>query len=222
MKMINKLIERTTEKEFYQRGYFRIIDFKGHYGDSKTTELNLLLNQEDDYGSLHKIENWQLVANQTIELNNISSDLYLPYVKLEVLEEHPLLWTYTKSLLECELIGYPQNTSEFLGDLYFEYEKVTGNWIPLNKTFFNINDHYKKNGKMKLLIQEPLMGSIEKVSEKHGIGFKVTKEIKGHIKGHADRPKVKLLIFVNEHISLSSFNMGQPYIIADEFAANLI
>ena len=61
---------------------------------------------------------------------------------------------------------------------------------------------------------------IEKVFKKHGVDFKVKKEIDGYDKGYANRPNIKLLIFGNEDASPDNYNLGQPYIIADEFIAN--
>jgi hypothetical protein len=41
--------------------------------------------------------------------------------------------------LQCELINYPKKPSEFIGDLFFEYEQIAGNWIPLHKNFWAMN-----------------------------------------------------------------------------------
>ncbi|WP_299016208.1 hypothetical protein [uncultured Polaribacter sp.] len=183
-------------------------------------EFNFVVEEQDDFGKMHNIEHWRLIAHETIDFNGIYADLYLPYIKLKILIDHPLLWTYNKAELECELIKYPENPSEFMGDLFFEYEKVAGNWIPLHKNFWDLNEYYKQNGKRNLSIPKPLKESIEKVCKKHGIDFKVKKETDGYDKGYSNRPNAKLLIFGNEDISPNNFNLGQPYIIADEFIAN--
>ena len=67
---------------------------------------------------------------------------------------------------------------------------------------------------------KPLIEPIKKVCKKHGIELKVKKEIGGYDKGYANRPNVKLLLFGNEDVSPDNYNLGQPYIIADEFLAN--
>jgi hypothetical protein len=217
-----QLIERTNKKEFYHNGRLLLKDLNGQIEQFKTLELNLLLDEQDDYGQLANLEHWRLICHQTIDFRGIFADLYLPYIKLKILTDHPLLWEYTKPELECLLNYFPKNPSEFIGDLFFEYEKITGNWIPINDTFWSLNEHYKKMGKRNLSIAKPLREPIERVCEKHGIEFIVENEIDGYNKGYANRPNAKLLIFGNEDVSPNDFNLGQPYIIADEFLANRI
>lgn len=220
--MIEQLIERTNKKEFFQSGRIHLTDLIGQIGQLKTLELNLILDEQDDYGKLTHPEHWRLICNQTIDFRGIFADLYLPYIKLKILPDHPLLWTYTKPELECILNVFPKNPSEFIGDLFFEYEKITGNWIPINNTFRSLNEYYKKKGKLNLSIAKPLKEPIQRVCEKHGIEFIVENEIDGFSKGYANRTNAKLLIFGNEDVSPNDFNLGQPYIIADEFFANRI
>lgn len=121
--------------------------------------------------------------------------------------------------MECELNGFPTNANEFIGDLFFAYEKHAGNWLPINENFYNIKEYYKRNEKMNLVISELLAEPIKTVCEKHRIEFNVKNVIKGFDKDYIYRPNAKLLIFGNEDISSNNFSLGQPYIIADEFIA---
>ncbi|WP_246073304.1 hypothetical protein [Formosa sediminum] len=66
--MIKQLIERTNTTEFYQNGHLHLTELKGLIGQYKT-----------------------------IDLNGIYADLYLPYIKMKILTDHPLLWTYNKA-----------------------------------------------------------------------------------------------------------------------------
>jgi hypothetical protein len=219
--MIEQLIERTNTTEFYQNGHFHLTELNGQIGQFNTTEFNFVAEEQDDFGKMHKVEHWRLIAHKTIDFIGIYADLYLPYIKLKILTDHPLLWTYNKAELECELINFPENPSEFIGDLFFEYEKLTGNWIPVHKNFWSLNEsYYKTKGKRNLSIPKPLKEPIKKVCEKHGIEFKVNKEADGYDKGYANRPNAKLLIFGNEDVSPNDFSLGQPYIIAEEFIAS--
>ncbi|WP_024479292.1 hypothetical protein [Cellulophaga baltica] len=220
--MIEQLIERTNTTKFYQDGNLHLTELKGSIRRYKTMDFNFVLEEQDNFGKMHSIEHWKLIAHQTIDFNGIYADSYLPYVKLKILTDHPLLWNYNKPVLEFELIGFPENPSEFMGDLFFEYEKVTGNWIPLHKDFYGLNNYYKQHGKRYFSIPKPLKESIEKVCKKHGIDFKLIKERDGRDKGYANRPNAKLLIFGNEDISPNDFSSGQPYIIAEEFIATCI
>ncbi|CAM4356396.1 hypothetical protein [Gillisia limnaea] len=218
--MIEKLIELTNTIEFYQNGHFHLTNLKGEIGQFKTMEFNFVIEERDDNGKTYNVEHWNLIAHRTIDFKGIFEDLYLPYIKLKILNDHPLLWMYNQPNLECELIKFPENPSEFIGDLFFEYEKIAGNWIPLHKTFWALNKYYKENGKRNISVPKPLKEPIEKVCKKHGVDFKVKKEIDSYDKGYANRPNAKLLIFGNEDASPDNYNLGQPYIIADEFIAN--
>ncbi|ADV49008.1 hypothetical protein Celal_1707 [Cellulophaga algicola DSM 14237] len=219
--MIEELIKRTNTTEFYQSGRLHLTDLKGQVGHFNTMEFNFILDEQDLYGKIINVEHWKLISHQTIDFNGIYADLYLPYIKLKILTDHPLLWTFTKPKLECELKNFPKNPSEFIGDLFFEYEKLTGNWIPVHKNFWSLNEsYYKTKGKTNIGIQEPLKEPIERICKKHGIEFKVENVQDGRDKGYANRPNAKLLIFGNEDVSPNDFSLGQPYIIADEFIAN--
>jgi len=218
--MIDKLIERTNSKTFFGNGRFHLTELKGQIGHFNTMEFNFIIDEEDNLGNLVNVEHWRIISHQTLKYNGIFTVSYLPYIKLNILSEHPLLWAFTKNTLQCELKGYPKNPSEFIGDLHFEYEKLTGNWIPLNHVFYNLKENFQKNKKMNFSIQEPMKEIIEMVSQKHGIEFKVNKVIEGYNKGYSNRPNAKLLIFGNEKVCPNNFNLRQPYIIADEFIAN--
>jgi len=183
-------------------------------------EFNFILDEQDLNGGRIDVEHWKLISHQTIDFKGIYADLYLPYIKLKILTDHPLLWTFTRPELECELINFPKNPSKFIGDLFFEYEKLTGNWIFVHENFWNLSESYKSKEQTNIEIQEPLKEPIEKVCKKHGIEFKVKNVQDGFDKGYANRPNAKLLIFGNEDVSPNDFNLGQPYIIADEFMAS--
>jgi len=219
--MIEKLIERTNREEFYQSGRLHLTSLNGQVGYFSTMEFNFILDEQDLNGRIIDVEHWKLISHQTIDFKRIYADLYLPYIKLKILTDHPLLWTYTRPKLECELINFPNNPSEFIGDLFFEYEKLTGNWIPVHENFWSLNEgHYKSKGRTNIEIQEPLKEPIEKVCKRHGIEFIVKNVQDGYDKGYANRPDAKLLIFGNEDISPNDFSLGQPFIIADEFIAS--
>ncbi len=219
--MIEKLIERTNREEFYQSGRLHLINLYGQVGHFNTMEFNFILDEQDIYGKIIDVEHWKLISHQTIDFKGIYADLYLPYIKLKILTDHPLLWTFTRAKLECALINFPKNPSEFIGDLFFEYEKLTGNWIPVHENFWNLNEsNYKSKGQTNIEIQEPLKEPIEKVCKKHGIVLKVENVRDGFDKGYANRPNAKLLIFGNDDVSPNDFSLGQPYIIADEFIAS--
>ena len=146
----------------------------------------------------------------------------MPYIKVQVLTVHPLLWEYHEKQLECELRNFPNNPSEFMGDLFFEYEKLGGNWIQVHDHFWALNEYYKKNGTRNISIPEPLADPIKGICNKHKIEFTINEVIECESKGYLNRPDAKLLLFGNEVISPHTFNLGQPYVLAEKFEATKI
>ena len=138
--MIENLISLTNTEEFYQNGHFRLVNLKGEIKTHSTMEFNFRVEEGNNEGKIYNVQDWTLIAQNTIDFRGIYADFYLPYIKLKILTDHPLLWSYNQAILECELIKFPENPSGFMGDLFFEYEKVAGNWIPLHKHFYALND----------------------------------------------------------------------------------
>jgi len=218
--MLEQLIEKTNAAQFYHRGRIHLTELKGQIGYVKTMEFNFVVEERDDYGKLTDVEYWRLIAHNTIKYSGLFVELYMPYVKLKVMDEHPLLWPFTKNELICELHGFPDNPSEFIGDLFFAFEQKAGNWIALHEHFFNIKQYYLENGKKNLRIPEPVVEPVRQVCEKHRIEFNIESVIKDSDKGRKHWSNAKLLIFGNEVVSPNNFNLRQPYIIAEEFMAS--
>lgn len=101
-------------------------------------------------------------------------------------------------------------------------EKETGNWITVNKYFWNNEEFYQKYSKRTIMIPKSLGNSIMRVCKKNDMDFQIKNEIVGEKKGYEDKSKVKILIFGNEDVSPNDFNLSQPYIIAEEFIAERI
>lgn len=217
--MINQLIERTNRTSFYSTGRILLAKLSGNVKPFNAMEFNFIVDEQNEYGDFIDVEYWKIVANRMVGFKGIFTETYLPYIKLKLLQDHPLLWTYNKNELECKLIGHPDNLSEFIGDLSLEFEKVAGNWISLHQHFWNLDTFYKDNRSLSLFLSEPLGESVRKVCNKHNIEFQIENVIEGKKKGFFNRPDVNLLLFGNEDVSPNDFNLKQPYIIADEFIA---
>lgn len=220
--MIEQLIKLTNEKEFYQEGNINLISTKSEIGFLNISEFNFAVEDRDKESNLQKVTYWKIIAHRTIEIRNFQNSVLLPYVKLKILENHPLLWNYREEDYECQLIGFPEKPIEFIGNLFFEFEKLTGNWLNLSEYMYDINQFYKKNNSVTISIPKPLKEVFEKVCLKHNVKFKVENIINLYNKGYRNRPNAKLLIFGNEDVSPNDFNLQQPYIIADYFMATNI
>ena len=217
--MIQELIKITNENDFYQNGNIFLINTKCELGKLNLSEFNFVIENTDNNTQLRKTSYWKIIANNALDYQNLRNKVLLPYVKITILDNHPLLWNYKEDIYECGLKGFPKNSAEFIGDLTLEFEKDTGNWLNLNKFLFSINEYFKKNDYTIISIPTSLKNIFEKICQKHKINFNVENIIKAINKGFEYRPEAKVLIFGNEDVSPNYFNLNQPYIIADSFEA---
>jgi hypothetical protein len=220
--MINELIEKTNKEEFYQNDNIYLINTKSDIGELNIAEFNFIIEERDIYGNMAKSTLWKIISNRTIEFKNFHNSNLLPYVKIKIIENHPLLWNFHEDNYECVLNGFPEKPNEFIGDLHFEFENLTGNWLNLNEFIHNINEYYKKNNSTTISIPKSVKDIFEKVCLKHKVELNIENIKKNHKKGFTNRPNAKLLIFGNEDVCPNDYNLFQPYIIAESFMATKI
>ena len=130
-------------------GYYLISQLQNfNFQPNNNFKINIYIENENEPENTNR-EDWQIVAHQTIEIENIFSPIYLPYIKLSLLEEHPLLWKFKYDILDCELSGKLENHFEFTSKLHWLYEKETGGFIKRKNDFYElqnlINGKKKKN-----------------------------------------------------------------------------
>ena len=225
-KMLNDLITKTNTKEFYSNCNLYPISIKCQIGGFDTIDLEFVIEEnsidesEGQYHPLRRIEYWNIISHKTIEFNNLFAPIYIPYVKIRLLYDHPLLWKYKTDELECELSEVPENYNEFVGVIYHTFQKHAGNWLSINKSLFGLFRTKPEERKKALIIPEPMRQPIIEVCNEYSVGFKVTHVSSGEDKGYANRPDLKVLMFGNEDVSSYKSNSGQPYIIAEDFIAN--
>jgi hypothetical protein len=212
--MIEDLIRKTNEPEFYHNYELHLVSSKSEINDINISEFNFVMEDLYAENSQESLSHWKIIAYNLIESRNLHIRTLLPYVKMNILDNHPLLWKFKEECYECELQTFPQNPSEFLGDLLLEFEKLTGNWLNLNDYFWGIDENYKYKSSTDIRVPHSLIKLFEATSFKHNIGFKI-----GDMESEAYQPNVKLLIFGNEEICPNNFDLRQPYIIADNFTA---
>lgn len=202
---IKKLIEFTNSSEYYQEAQLeltQIIAKRNRYND---VTFNFVLE------GIGKPQKWQLIAHRCECFSKMYRDRFIPYIQLKMYTNHPLLWSHKSNILHCELIGFPKDVDTFLGQIYQAYIKRSNNWLQATEHFFATEHAFKKNKKKSLHIPENLRQEIEGICKGHSISFEVKEE---QIQENCN---LKVLVFDNEYISPDGFNMGQPYIIADEF-----
>lgn len=220
MKMIQKLIDKTNTTEFYQDSNLKLESY--NYNPSNNTLEMILSINKISYDIPIDHEQWKLTCLNTESFNGFFHEIMLPYVKLKILEKHPLLLEFQENELECEIKGKPENLNEFIGEISNVLEKETGNWITVNRFFGNSEEQFRMYSNRIISIPKSLENSIKQVCEKHKLSFRVNNEIIGDNKGYTDKPKAKVLIFGNEDVSPNDFFLNQSYIIAEEFIAERI
>ena len=213
--MLQKLINKTNSEEFYNDCNFHLESYSYKALDC-TLELFFLISKSSDYVSVEN-EKWKITCRKTEIFNGFYNTIMLPYVKLAIFDSHPLLMEYHESELECEIVGRPKKSYEFIGEIHSVLEKETGNWITLNKYLWNFEKYFTINSKRLIYIPNSLMKPIQMVCNRHDLGFNIKSETKGEDKGYLNKPKAKLLIFGNEDVSPNQFFLNQSYVIAEEF-----
>lgn len=102
--MIEELIARTNEDGFYSKWNLKLNSINGQiksYNDN-VLEINLTVENESGLGNTEK-ENWKIEVEQVTKVNDIFRPIYLPYIRLSIQEEHPLLWDFKYDELICEI-----------------------------------------------------------------------------------------------------------------------
>jgi len=218
--MIEDLIQKSQTKEFYQDSDLKLESYS-YNATSLTLEIILSINQIS-YDIPIQYEEWKITCLKTEKFYGFFNSLLLPYVKLKILNHHPLLLEYHESEFECELKGEPKDINSFIGEISNTLEKTTGNWIKFSEIFWNCEEQFKLYAKRIISIPKSLVQPILQVCERHGLSFEVINEIIGDDKGYADKPKSKILIFGNEDICENNFYLNQHYVIAEEFIGEKI
>jgi hypothetical protein len=218
--MIEDLIKRTNTTEFYQDCDLKLESYN-YKTSANILELFFSINQSS-YDIPIEHEEWKLTCLKTEQFEGFLWDLLLPYVKMKILDSHPLLLKYHENQLQCLVKGKPTNLNLFVGDISNGLEKKTGNWIKVSEVFWNNEENFKLYPKRYIRIPKSLKNFIAEVCKEHDLEFEVTNELIGEDKGYADKPKAKILIFGNEDVSGNDFSLKQPFIIAEEFIAERI
>jgi len=217
--MIEDLITYTNTDEFYQNCNLKLESYSLN-SKTKISEFILSITQAS-YDDFVEYEEWKIICKNTERIKGFDYDIMMPYPKMKILEKHPLLWLYMEDQLECEIKGTPHDISKFTFDLLILLEKEAGNWININDIFRSFKSYMFKTGKV-FYIPSSLEKGIQQICTDQNLTFKITSYETGEDKGYNDRPHTKILIFGNEDVSPYDFNLGQSYIIAEEFTAERV
>ena len=218
--MITQLLNRTNEKDFYDSWNLKLDSVNGKIESYQKNnfKINIYIENENEPENTNR-EDWQIVAHQTIEIENIFSPIYLPYIKLSLLEEHPLLWKFKYDILECELSGKLENHFEFTSKLHWLYEKETGGFIKWKNDFYELQNLINGKKKIPISINMKTYNFVKNLIDDFELNIEIVNVQPNDDKGHLNRPYAKVLIFGNPDVSPNNYNLGQPFVIADKFTA---
>ena len=215
---MTQLLNRTNEEDFYNNWDLLLDSVKGKIQTHEKSifEINIYIKPRDESEEKER-EDWQIIAYETIGLNKIFRPVYLPYIKLALLEEHPVLWKYKYDVLECELSGTLENSHEFTSKLHWLYEKETGGFIKFEEDFYELKSFINGRSKVRISISIKTYSFVKSLIDNLGLEIRIVEVLTNENKGYLHRPDAKILIFGNADVSSNYYNLGQPFVIADKF-----
>ena len=212
--MLEQLISLSNEKDFFSNWHLTMEQL---LHDPGTETLKFVIQTVKDYGDDKEATRkfWEIECTG-VAANRITQRFFLPYVHINVLDEHPLLWNY-EVIRYVTVRGKPQNVSQLMGDLYLKHNAVCGNWLDFNHLFRAVYKLLPKKGEVLLEMPERLVDMYKEVFQSHELIM--TEE---PAEGRPGESNYKVLFFGNNEISPDDYNFYQPYVVAKEFSAKLL
>lgn len=172
------------------------------------------------------IKKWKIIAKNPIKIGSFETYNFLNYREISLVSKHPFLDAICNNSICCSLVGKPQNKYNFIGELCYEMEKITGNWLTINEvitSFKNLfekkdfpiplSEFVKNNDYETLSFPKFLAETIKTVCDTHSIIIREVEET-----NNVFNYENKMLIFGNEIVTGNNdFFICQPHIIAEEF-----
>lgn len=214
--MKNKFFDNiNTDK--YDKCYLKTSEIKAKNNSFISNELELSITISDD--QLIN-ENWLIDVKGLSQYYNLIGISYMPFFKIEIIKDHPLLWNYKYDLIEAKLSGIdklkPSIQNALIGELANCYLNETGGFIRFETNPISTT---KKNNKGERLFfgSQKLFRIIEPILLNYGITTQNLKTKSGAQKGLANKPNVKVMLFRNPFVTPKESIGNHSYIIADKF-----
>ena len=212
--MLEKLISLTNEKDFYSNWHLTMEQLL-YVPETETLKfvIQTVKDYDDDIEATRKF--WEIECTN-VAANKITQRVFLPYVHINVLDEHPLLWKH-ESTRYLTVRGKPQNLSQLMGDLFSKHVAVCGNWLDFNHVFRAVYSLLPKKGEVLLEMPERLVDMYKEVFQSHELIM--TEE---PAEGRPGESNFQVLFFGNNEISPDDYNFYQPYVVAKQFSVKLV
>lgn len=166
-------------------------------------------------------EYWTIDCNGVRQYQNLNGLPYMPYFKIELEDNHPLLWDYLYDTVDCELCGLEglksSVTNELIGEIARCYYENTYGFIKLESNPL-ISQIKTTNGNLFFSTNQKMIELTEGIFNKYNVSLLNKEIITGIQKGWSFKPKV--MLFRNPFISSTKTVFGQTYIVADEIRIN--
>ena len=208
---IAKLIEITNSSEYLLNCDLELKNITINYNQKE-----LIFHYFIKCDSTNEIQEWELKVNGCKYLHKIFNRVYLPYISLSIEKSHPILWKFNEKLLRFSMTNYPLDDTKFIGDLYNMFDSISGNWILMQDYFYSVQNNFKKSNSLSIVLPKQFKISLIEICNIHNIKLNIKDE------NHLRKSRNKTLIFGNERIVANSYNLGQPYIVAESFKAQKI
>ncbi len=218
---MEELVEVSNSENFASQGftYLKKLVFEA---DRARLQLHITLIDETE-----KQNDWVINAENVFGFKNFDSGNLMPYLKINIYENHPLLKIMESPEIQCRIIGVPDNKFEFLGKFYQLLQNDIGSWKKLEDFFWNTQNLFEEKE-----IPEKLKGLMTEESHAEYItlpkilldpfrGLCESENLQVQIEGEyeSDCENMKVLIFGNEMVCPDDYCLNQPYIIAEKFTA---
>lgn len=200
---MNEIINFTNSRDYYGR-----IDLKSLNFNALKFELTIDIIIHDDIED-YKYER-KIIANNVLAYENFNQVTLLPYKKINIYDNHPLINKFTEQEYVIKFNKEPNNQYNFLGKLHSLLENKSYHWLQLKGLFWNIDNQLTKSTKVR--IPKYLIKDFSELCIHENILIEIEEIIQSQ---HSD---LKLLMIGNEIVSPDNYSFGQPYILAKTFS----
>jgi hypothetical protein len=217
--MQNDLIESIKlgvyDKCFLKTSEIRI---KNNGYTQNELKLSIFISDEQDIN-----EYWTIDFIGVAEYHNLMGINYMPFFKIDLEVEHPLLWDYLFDTVECELSGVAGLNSDSLnaltGALARCYYENTYGFIKIESNPL-LSQLKRTNGNLFFSTNEKIIEITESIFNQYNIHLLEKQIRRDSQKGWYFRPNAKVLLFRNPFVTSATNASGQTYIVADEIRIN--
>lgn len=216
---MEKLIALTNSENFSSHGF---IYLKKLIFETESSQLQLQITLIDE---AEKEVEWVINAKNVFGFKNFDSGNLMPYLKINLYEDHPLLKIIESPEIQCKITGIPDNKFQFLGKFHQLLQKEIGSWRSLEDFFWNTEDLFGEKE-----IPERFKGLTDMESDAEYINLpkilvipfrelceSENLQVQIESKYESNYRNMKALIFGNEIVSPDDYCLNQPYIIAEKF-----